>query len=341
MQQNPKPEPAQAIAIILVEAKPGSGQIVLPGSEPILLDEYQQDENVTIPGHAVVHKGATLRLGRDSSNELILDVPNVSRFHAILTASSSGVRVSDLSSTNGTFVNGNPVAAPVKLASGDVIDVGPAKLKIEFLSDLTTQTDLALVGTQFDPITTSGIVTVLVADVCDYTRLSEALPPEDITKMLQLWFERVSKIIRKFGGKVDKYIGDCVMAYWRCTDRNAKILAIEATKAAIEIKKQTLLLSESPKWLHRDSFTWDCRVSLNTGQVMIGTIGGRGSRDFTVLGDVVNVAFRLNTVAGNRGYDFVLGDITANHINEAFELTKLGPVPVKGRRQKVVAYTLS
>jgi len=73
---------------------------------------------------------------------------------------------------------------------------------------------------------------------------------------------------------------------------------------------------------------------------MIGTVGARGSRDYTVLGDAVNVAFRLNTVAGARGYDFVLGDSTAKHIKEIFKPIKLGPVELKGRKQKAIAYTL-
>ncbi|MFQ5604047.1 MAG: FHA domain-containing protein [bacterium] len=341
MPNDAKTSPEQAIAIIMVEAKTSSGKIVLPNGKPMMLDQYKQMKTVTIPGHIVIRPGETLRMGRDSSNELVLDIPNVSRFHAILTATSSSVRLSDLSSTNGTFVNGNPVSTPVKLDTGDIVDVGPAQLKVELLASLQTRTNLTLVGTKFDPITTAGNVTVLVADVCGYTKLSEELPSEDIAHMLQRWFELASNIIKKFSGNIDKYIGDCVMAFWKGTDENAKQFAIEATKAAVEIKKQTKLLSESEKWPHRDFYSWDCRVSLNTGQVMIGKVGDRGARDFTILGDVVNVAFRLNTVAGSRGYDFVLGDGTANHVKEAFKLTRLGPVQVKGRSQKVVAFTLS
>ncbi len=334
-------ETAQPLAVVLVEAKPGAGRIVIPGAEKtILLADYQQVQNVSIPEHLVVHKETTIRMGRDPSNELILDIPNVSRFHAILTSSTSSLRVSDLSSTNGTFVNGHPVTAPVKLETGDVVDVGPAKLKIELLSDIDTKTNLTLIGTKFDPIMTTSLVTVLVADIIGYTKLSELLPPAEVTKTLQYWFERMTEIVMKYDGRVDKYIGDCVMAFWRGTDLNAKILAIEAARAAVEMKKQTQLLSESPKWPHGDVYDWDCRVSLNTGQVMIGTVGAKGSRDFTVLGDAVNVAFRLNTVAGARGYNFVLGDTTAQHIDEIFKPIKLGPVELKGRKKKAIAYTL-
>ena len=332
---------SSAVAILLVETKGGNGHITLPGAKPFALAEYPQEKNTTVPGHVVINKGDTIRIGRDITNELALDIPNVSRFHALILGTASGVRLTDLSSTNGTFVNSHPISTPVKIETGDIVEIGPATLKVELFSDLLTQTNLAMVGTEFDPISTTGIVTVLVADVCSYTKMSEVLPPQDMTKMLQLWFELMSNIITESGGKIDKYIGDAVMAFWRGTDMNAPILAIEATKAAVKIKEETLALSAGPHWNHAEAYDWDCRISLNTGQVMIGTIGGRGSRNHTVLGDVVNVAFRLITVAGNRGYDFVIGNKTAEHIQNAFEVVKLGPLQVKGRSQPVVAYTLS
>ena len=116
---------------------------------------YRHTQNVTIPEHMVVYKEKTIRMGRDASNELILYIPNVSRYHAILTSSTSSLRVSDLKSTNGTFVNGNPVTTPVKLETGDIVEIGSAKLKIELLSDIDSKTNLQLVGTRVDPITTS------------------------------------------------------------------------------------------------------------------------------------------------------------------------------------------
>ena len=74
-------EPEQPLAIVLVEAKAGSGRIVIPGAKKtISLADYKQTENVTIPEHVVVHKEKTIRMGRDASNELILYIPNVSRF---------------------------------------------------------------------------------------------------------------------------------------------------------------------------------------------------------------------------------------------------------------------
>lgn len=331
----------EAKAIFFVEAQGGHGQVKLPDSKPTLLTGYDEQQQVMIPGRVIIKEGQVVKIGRDFSNDLILDVPNVSRFHAILTAANSGVRIADLSSTNGTLVNGNPVSTPQKLGSGDLLEIGPARLKVELVSDLRTMTNMYSAGTRVEEMNTSALVTVLVADIRDFTALSEMLPGQDVAKMLQAWFERVSQIIGKYGGKIDKYIGDCVMAFWRCTEFNARILAIEAATAALEIKEVTERMVDDPNWPGADKCDWDCRISLNTGQVMIGKIGGRGARDFTVLGDVVNVAFRLNSVAGSRGYDLVLGDVTAGHISENFPLIKLGPIAVKGRNQKVIAFTLS
>ncbi len=331
----------QAIAALLIEVGSHRGHVALPGSKVFNLAEFEQKENISIPGRVIISQNQTVRFGRDKSNEIMLDIANVSRLHAVFSATASGVRVSDLSSTNGTFVNGNPVTTPVKLSSGDTVEIGPAKIKVEMLSDLKTQTNIGLMGTEFDPVTTTGIVTILVADICNYTKMTETLPAEDMTRILQFWFEQCAKIIEDHGGRVDKYIGDCVMAFWRSTDMNAPFRAEDAVSAGIAIKEATRALSASDKWAYRDHADWDCRLSLNTGQVMMGKIGGRGARDFTVLGDVVNVAFRLNSVAGSRGYDFVLGNVTAKHVHKTIKVEKLGPIEVKGRNQKVVAFTLA
>lgn len=340
MEKNTETLSEKALAFVLVEAEPGPGKIVLPGADPFLLKNFPPNQRISFDKHIVIEAGKSVRIGRDVSNEIVLDIPNVSRFHAVLTATATGVRLSDLSSTNGTYVNENPVSSPLRLASGDTIEIGAAKLRVELVSDLKAQSSIEVVRTLFDPVNTSGVVTVLVADICNYTTLSEALPPEDLTKTLQHWFERVATIIDDFGGKVDKYIGDCVMAFWRCNDLNTKLQTVDATKAALRIKEETQLLSKSKLWPHKHLHDWDCRLTLNTGQAMLGKIGGHGARDFTVLGDVVNVAFRLIDVASRRGYDFVIGEATARNVQDVVPVARLGPVPVKGRSQKVIAYTL-
>ncbi len=325
------------IASLRIEADSDQGRVVLPGHEPVILTGGASK----IPGEVTLYDGTMMRVGRDKTNNLILEIPNVSRFHALLTANPAGVIVNDLQSTNGTFVNGVPISIPAQVKTGDLIEIGSAKLIIELLKEekkgkTVTQSD----KTTFDMVSASAIVTVLVADVSGYTRLSESLPPKDVTTTLQIWLDRVSRIIKKHGGEVDKYIGDCVMAYWRGDSGSAKLKAHKATQASMEIIEETAKLSDSSEWAHSDQFPWDCHISLNTGEVMIGAIGTHGSRDFTVLGDVVNQAFRLNSVSSQKKVHFVASESTTEYIKDAYQLENLGMVKIKGIKNEVLVFAL-
>lgn len=328
------------ITTLRVELESGKGQIIFSGIGQIILKYNSEAGDTKISETLTLRDGEMLHVGRDRLNNLILDVPNVSRFHALFTVASSQVVLSDLSSTNGTFVNGVPITSQVQIAPGDVVEIGPVRIIVGPDSFKVPETNIESKETVTDLMQKSAIVTVLVADVCGYTYLTKTLPQSDVIKMLHEWFDGTSYIIRKYGGKVDKYIGDCVMAFWDGPSDNIKFLASEATKAAKEILNSTQVLSKSQHWPHGDNYPWNCRVSINTGQVTIGTIGARGSRDFTVLGDAVNLAFHLNTIAGKQGQDFIISDSTVNYINDSFDLKYLGEVEDKSNQQKIGIYTV-
>src|SRR3990172_3701408 len=100
MLKNSETVTSPPVGIILIETKPGAGTVRLPGSKVFDLTEFAQSENATIPGRVILGEGQSIRVGRDSSNELMLDIQNVSRFHAMFTVANAAIRVSDLSSTN-------------------------------------------------------------------------------------------------------------------------------------------------------------------------------------------------------------------------------------------------
>ncbi len=329
----------QIITTLRVELESGKGKIILPGIDQIT-PVNNLEAGSTISENLTLRDGEMLHVGRDKLNNLILDVPNVSRFHALFTVASSQVVLSDLSSSNGTFVNGVPITSQVSIASGDVVEIGPVRIIVEPGYVKAPKTELQSDETIIDIIRKTAIVTVLVVDVCGYTHLTKTLPPRDVIKMLHEWFEVTSNTIIKNGGTVDKYIGDCVMAFWDGSNDKIKLMASEATKAAKEILNETRVLSNSQHWPHKDNYPWNCRVSINTGQVTMGSIGARGSRDFTVLGDAVNLAFHLNTVAGKQGQDIIISDSTVDYIKNGFDLKYLGVVEDKNSHQKVGIYTV-
>jgi adenylate cyclase len=292
-----------------------------------------------------LHLGDTVRVGRVASNEIILVDGLVSRFHAVFNASASGIVVSDLSSLNGTFLNGRRVSTPVSLHPGDVISIGSTRITVEpgTIKGVEAEDDMrgaaAMMRTMADQMR-EVVVTILLADVAGYTKFSEQLAPTHVTSMLQHWFSRVSETIEEYGGEVDKYIGDCVMALWRGSREDERSLAIRAAEAALAILERTDALSAGGHWVYHEGYPWRCRISLNSGEALQGTLGGARARDFTVLGDTVNVAFRLNDLAGKIHQDIVLSAETARLIQAAFSVTPLGSSPVEGRTGTVEIFTV-
>lgn len=311
--------------------------VIYSGASILIGDENAKASGE--PGVLQLQEGRSLRAGRAKSNDLVVQNRNVSRFHAVFSASSSGVVLSDLSSLNGTFVNGTRISTPVDLSTGDVITIGDSEMSIK-LSLGEEEHDESTHGQTQTAQLAAVVVSVLVVDICGYTKLSEALPPKDVAQMMHVWFQNVADTVRKYGGEVDKYIGDCVMALWKSTGTNATTEASKAVEAGLEMLKLTRALNESGEWMHKDMFPWRCRVAINTGEALMGTIGGAGKRDFTVLGDTVNVAFRLEGIAGDLNTDFLVSAKTASYLKDLFKLKNLGEVAVAGRTGQVEVFTV-
>ena len=127
-----------------------------------------------------MHSGESFRVGRSKGNDLVLADPNVSRFHAVFTASTTGVVLSDLSSMNGSFVNGQLITTPIDLGSGDVVTVGSTRFVIVIC---LCKADSASVGSsdthlaQMLPVE----VTMMLVDVFRYTKISQGILSEEIT----------------------------------------------------------------------------------------------------------------------------------------------------------------
>jgi len=285
-----------------------------------------------------LREGQTIRLGRANTNDIPIRNRNVSRFHAVFSASSSGVVLSDLSSLNGTFVNGSRINTPVDISSGDVVTIGDTKISIKLSLGEPGGMDSTHGETQTAQLA-AVVVTVLVVDVVGYTNLSESLPPQDVAEMMHTWFQATSEIVRSNDGEVDKYIGDCVMALWKGSYSDAKENALNATRAGFEMLEKTKKMSESGEWIHHATVPWECRVALNTGEALMGTVGGAGKRDFTVLGDTVNVAFRLESIGKQQGTKYILSKATADMVQDEFSLKPLGSVNVAGRSGEIEVFS--
>jgi len=306
------------------------------------LDEVDGDGPTmreTIP----IFEGQAFRIGRARANDLVIENQSVSRFHAVFSASATGVVLSDLSSLNGTLLNGRRISTPVDTGSGDVVQIGTIKISIELCrgaeSNAAKEPDEDTIISTHTAKMSSVMVTVLVADVVGFTKMSQRLAPQDVAEMLNRWFGRAVEAIVANGGEVDKYIGDCVMALWRSPTQTPSNLAVKAVIAAEKILAETQALAQKGVWKHESEFPWRCRVALNSGEALMGSVGAAGTRDFTVLGDTVNVAFRLESVASDEGSSLVISDATGKLVREFIPLRSLGQVILDGRKENVEIFT--
>jgi class 3 adenylate cyclase/tetratricopeptide (TPR) repeat protein len=173
--------------------------------------------------------------------------------------------------------------------------------------------------------------TVLFADVSGFTAMSEKMDPEDVTVLMNRCFALLEAAVRRYGGTVDKYIGDCVMAVFGVpvaleeTPRSAVNAAIEMRKAIYDLNGRR----PGPVKL-------DIHTGINTGLVLAGDVGGAVKRDFTVMGDTVNLASRLKD-ASPHGAIWV-GSETYRHTRDAFEYRVLKPLQLKGKDRPVPIY---
>jgi adenylate cyclase len=333
------------VAVLRLEApstlnvRLGPSSKLANGIDPTLEQWLQEETSVSSRYLGQIRAGQTLRLGRSKVNDVVLEDSNVSRFHAVMTASESGVVLSDLSSLNGTFVNERRISM-VNLRNGDRVNLGESQITLDFkYASKRVEGENSEAQTQSAGMKVID-VTVLLVDICGYTKMSQALPAADVAKALQAWFQIINGVIKQHGGEIDKYIGDCAMALWR-GQHYSQQGALAACQAAREILAKTEAFSQSSQWDHQDSHPWRCRAAINSGSALAGSLGTREAREFTVLGDSINVAFRLESVAGQFQTTMILGAQTAALVQPQLTVRTLGSVELEGRVGEETVYTLT
>ena len=204
---------------------------------------------------------SVITLGRDKNNDVILADMLVSRNHAMVRRLGEGdYYLIDSGSSNGTLVNGLRVSGPTQLRNADHITIGRTEFVFEQDAHPANFTDS--ISFQQTVIFHSPVIreiTVLVADIRDFTSLSEQVPIQILTRVMSKWFHDVTTIIQKNGGIVDKFIGDCVFARWDDEHGNNVMRALStALQVAEATAKLKLEVKELPRPLR-------IGVGINTG----------------------------------------------------------------------------
>ena len=147
----------------------------------------------------------------------------------------------------------------------------------------------------------------------------------------------MTNIIMKNGGTIDKYMGDCIMAFWNAPidTANHKELAI---KTALEMIDKLKELNNNNGF--GDNNKINIGIGINTGKCIVGNMGSEQRFDYSVIGDSVNLASRLEGVSKNYDATLVVGEDTYRDISKLYNFKKLDDVQVKGKSNKVSIYTV-
>lgn len=180
-------------------------------------------------------------------------------------------------------------------------------------------------------------MSVLFADIRDFTSLSEQMTPEDNFKFINAYLSHVEPAIAEYRGFVDKYIGDEIMALFSQSADDALRAGIRMLDLLAEYNK-TRRRTDPTKPTYRPPI--EIGIGINTGKLMLGTVGGKSRMDGTVIGDAVNLASRLEGLTKNYGVSLLISHYTfvrLNHINE-YGIRLIDHVQVKGKLEMVSVF---
>jgi len=205
--------------------------------------------------------------------------------------------------------------------------VSPAIVN-DILSADDPRSELALKGKKVK-------ATIFYSDIRGFTAMSETMTPEAIYAQLNEYFEEMCAIIFQYGGYVDKFIGDCVMAVFSApyqTPDDAK----NAVLAAVAQQKKIKELSE--KWKAEGKREFTVGMGINTGDVVMGNLGATSRMNYTVIGDNVNLAARLYNVA--KAGEIIISDYSYQEVKDLVVAEEREPVMVKGKKDPISIYNI-
>ncbi len=180
-------------------------------------------------------------------------------------------------------------------------------------------------------------LTVLFTDIAGFTTVSEQMEPAVLAGVLNEYLTAMSDIIMEGGGTIDKYEGDLIMAEF-----GAPVWFEDHARAGCStvLKMQAGLRSLGDGWEKRDLPRLNARVGLNTGRMVVGNMGSDRIFDYTVIGDAVNLASRLEGIGKAYGTNVTISEFTAEAVGDEFVLRELDLVRVKGKKEPIRIFEL-
>jgi adenylate cyclase len=182
-------------------------------------------------------------------------------------------------------------------------------------------------------------LTVFFSDIAGFTTISEQFytRPEGLVELLNEYLDEMTGIVLKHEGTLDKYEGDAIMAFWGAPIPQ-KDHALRTCLASLDMQKR--LAAMRPKWKKEGRPALEVRIGINTGTMIVGNMGGRDRFDYTVIGDSVNLASRLEGANKQYGSKIMISDFTFQHVKGHVTVRELDLIQVKGKTEPVKVWEL-
>lgn len=177
-------------------------------------------------------------------------------------------------------------------------------------------------------------MSVLFTDIQGFTTMSEGLQAHDLVEMLNVYFTPMTELVHKHVGTIDKYVGDEIIAFWGAPMRD-KNHAYHAILTAVEMQEALVRMREDEKYAKWPAIRMG--IGINSGMMNVGDMGSQFRRNYTVIGDSVNLAARVEGLTRFYGVDIIVTEYTRKGQTK-FAFRKLDKVLVKGKKQSVEIY---
>ena len=180
-------------------------------------------------------------------------------------------------------------------------------------------------------------LTIFFSDIKGFTSISEELAPEELMVHLSEYLDQLTRIIIECRGTVDKYIGDAIMAFWGAPLKNQQH-ALDACRAAVLCQKKIITLNN--EWRGLNKPIMETRIGLHSGDTIVGNVGSSERMNYSLIGDSVNLASRLEGTNSIYGTTIIISESTYEKVKENFICRPLDSVIVKGKSQAIDIYEL-
>jgi len=197
--------------------------------------------------------------------------------------------------------------------------------------------ELIETGIEVKPGADERELTLMFSDISDFTSIAEQVPARELMEDLSDYLTRVTRVINENRGTVDKYIGDAVLAFWGAPQRNEDH-ALSACRSVLRVQRVINQINEER--IAEGKRPFQTRVGLHTGFTIVGNVGSDERLNYTVLGDSVNLASRLESVNKRYGTSIIISKDTYRYVRQRFICRPLDIIAVKGKTEGVLIYEL-